>query len=95
MGRTVLALAEGDDPTELIALYDMSRLDQGGRFINVACAVAPNGIDGLPGDGPWLLAWGSGRYRDSDVCLGALPLSDIENPAAWRFFTSGRYRILI
>jgi Domain of unknown function (DUF4185) len=87
MGRTVLALAKNGDPTDLIALYDMSRFDQGGRFINIACAVVPNGIDDLPGAGPFLLVWGSGRYRDSDVFLGAVPLNDIENPAAWRFFT--------
>jgi hypothetical protein len=87
MGRTVLTSAVNNDPTDLVALYDMSRLDRGGKFINVACAVAPNGVDGLSGAGPFLVAWGSGRYRDSDVFLGAVPLHDIRNPAAWRFFS--------
>jgi len=86
MARTVLASADNDDPTNLTAIYDMSRLDQGGKFINIACAVTSGGIEGLGDTGPFLLAWGSGRYRDSDVFLGAVPLKDIRNRDAWRFF---------
>lgn len=86
MGRTVLARAQGNDPTDLVALYDVARLDQDGKFINVACVTVEQGMADLPFDGPALLVWGSGRYRDSDVYLASMPLNAIENPAAWHFF---------
>ena len=87
MGRTVLARARNNDPTDLVALYDVSRLDQDGKFINVACVIAPQGMSDLPFGGQTLLVWGSGRYRDSDVYLACVPLGAIEDPSAWRFFT--------
>jgi hypothetical protein len=87
MGTTVLAKAIGNDPTNLAALYDMSRLDQGGKFINVACVPLLHGMRGLPFNGPAILAWGSGRYRDSDVFFGAIPFASVQDPSAWRFFT--------
>jgi hypothetical protein len=85
MGRTVLALAQEGDPTDLRWLYDVSVLRQGGRFINVACAVVDDGLAGLPFEGPALVVWGSGRYRESDVYLASVPLADIEQRSAWRF----------
>jgi hypothetical protein len=96
MARTVLARAIDNDPTNLQALYDVSRLDQGGRFINVACAKV-NAMPDLLFAGPALLAWGSGRYRDSDVYLACVPLASVEQASSWRFFTgldpaSGRPR---
>ena len=41
--------------------------DLGGHFINVAPAIAPGGVPGLPFDGPAVLMWGSGHYRESNV----------------------------
>jgi Domain of unknown function (DUF4185) len=89
MGRTVLCRAEGGDPTNLHVLYDVSdiRRHPRGHFINVACVVVPEGLDGLPFRGPALLAWGSGRYRQSDVYLAAVPLERLGSRSAWRFFT--------
>jgi hypothetical protein len=87
MGRTVLARAQDNDLTDLVALYDVSRLDQDGKFINVACVVAAEGMQGLPFKSQSLLVWGSGRYRESDVYLACVPLNAIEDPAAWRFLT--------
>ena len=87
MGRTVLASAVNNDPTNLRALYDVSRLDQGGEFINIACIEVNQGFADLPFDEPGLLAWGSGRYRDSDVYLACVPLHSVENPSAWQFLS--------
>jgi hypothetical protein len=86
MGRTVLAIARNNDPTDLQALYDFSVLHAGGNFINVACVVSA-GLAGLPFEGPALLAWGSGRYRASNVYLACAPLSAARQPSAWYFFT--------
>ena len=87
MGRTVLAAARNNDPTDLEALYDFSVLHNGGKFLNVACATAPAGVTGLPFDGPALLAWGSARYRESNVYLAAVPLEAANQQSAWRFLT--------
>lgn len=97
MGRTVLAVAQDGDPTDLRWLYDVSVLGQGGRFINVACTVIADGLPELPFDGPALVVWGSGRYRESDVYLASVPLADIERRSAWRFlqgFAGGSQRPL-
>jgi Domain of unknown function (DUF4185) len=87
MGRTVLAAARNNDPTDLHALYDFSVLRQGGKFINVACVIEPNGVPGLPFTGPALLAWGSGRYRESNVYLACATLGAIQQQSSWHFFT--------
>jgi len=75
MRRTVLAIARNNDPTDLHALFDFSKLTEGGKFLNVACATAPNGAAGAPFEGPLLLAWGSARYRESNVYLACAPLA--------------------
>jgi hypothetical protein len=90
MGRTVLARAIDNDPTNLHVIYEMSSLPKGGRFINISCAVMPNGLSGLPFQGPALLAWGSGRYRRSNVCFACIPLNeatdDNTTQASWWYF---------
>jgi hypothetical protein len=87
MGRSVLASALNNDPTNLRMLYDVSRLDEDGKFINVAVAKVTHGLPDLPFEGPAMLVWGSGRYRDSDAYLACLPLESVEKPTEWRFFT--------
>jgi hypothetical protein len=87
MGRTVLATAHNNDPTDLRVLYDFSVLRDGGKFINVSCVIAPAGVTGLPLEGPALLAWGSGRYRQSNVYLACAPLGAVTQSSAWHFFT--------
>jgi hypothetical protein len=86
MGRTVLTAARNNDPTDLISLYDVSRLDHGGKFINISCAVVAARKE-LPFDSAALLAWGSGRYRHSDVFLACIPVRDVRTPSAWRYCT--------
>jgi hypothetical protein len=87
MGRTVLAIAHNNDPTDLQALFDFSVLRNGGKFLNVACVVVPEGIPGVPFTGPALLAWGSGRYRESNVYFGCAPLASANQASTWHFFT--------
>jgi hypothetical protein len=86
MGRTVLAVAHNNDPTDLHSLYDFSVLRQGGKFINVACSIVEQELLELPFKGPALLAWGSGRYRESNVYLACVPLAQVRDLSAWRYF---------
>ena len=87
MGRTVLAIAHNNDPTDLHSLYDFSVLRRGGKFINVACSIVKQGLSGLPFKGPALIAWGSGRYRESNVYLACVPLAQVRDDLfAWRYF---------
>ena len=48
MGRTVLAAARNNDPTDLHALYDFSVLRDGGKFLNVACVIPPQVLEAFP-----------------------------------------------
>lgn len=102
MGRTVLAKAIDNDPTNLRMLYEVSALIKGGKFINIACLTAglPNswspaveGLpEGLPFNGPALLVWGSGQYRQSGVSFACVPLDAIEEGmSAWQFFAGFRF----
>ena len=86
MGRSVLTRAVNGDPTDLVALHDLSDVRSGGRFVNVSCVVTEGGLPGLPFRGPALVAWGSGLYRASDAYLAAVPLGSVEDRDAWRWF---------
>lgn len=85
MGRSVLTRAAHGDPTDLTWLYDLSDVRRGGRFVNVSCVVRDDAPVGLPFRGPALLAWGSGRYRASDVHLACVPLGSVEDRDRWRY----------
>ncbi len=61
-------------------------MNDGGRFINVAPVVERGGHPGLPFPGGAVLMWGSGRYRDSDVYLAAVPLDGVEERDAWWYW---------
>ena len=63
-----------------MVLYDFSNARRGGKFINVSCVVADDGVAGLPFDGSALLVWGSGLYRASDAYLACAPLGDPSRP---------------
>jgi hypothetical protein len=87
MGRSILSIARNNEPTDLHALWDFSVLADGGKFLNVALVVRPNGVPGLPFTGPALLAFGSGRYRQSNVCLAAAPLASAAQQSSWHFYS--------
>jgi hypothetical protein len=80
MGRTVLARSD-DDGASFRPVRDFSS----SRFINVAPVPVEAG-PGLPSDGPGVLLWASGRYRQSDPRLAFLPASGVEDPGAARYF---------
>jgi len=86
MGRSILTRAVNGDPTDLVCLYDLSIARRGGKFINVSCVVADEGVQGLPFRGPAVLVWGSGLYRASDAYLACVPLGDVEDRRRWRFW---------
>jgi hypothetical protein len=87
MGRSVLTRAAGDDPTDLVYLYEVSNDHRSGKFINVSPVVVDRGLAGLPVGGAALLVWGSGRYRASDPYLACVPLDRVEERTSWRYFT--------
>jgi hypothetical protein len=74
MGRSVLAVSD-DDGQVFRQVYDLSA----DRFINVALWKVDS----------WLYIFGSGKYRESSVCLARVELKDVERRDALRFF-SGR-----
>jgi hypothetical protein len=86
MGRSILTRAVNGDPTNLVCLYDLSIAREGGKFINVSCVVADDGVEGLPFGGPAVLVWGSGLYRASDAYFACVPLGDVEDRSRWRFW---------
>ena len=53
MGRSILTRAVNGDPTNLSCACTTSRSPaEGGKFINVSCVVADDGVEGLPFGGP-------------------------------------------
>ena len=85
--RSLLSIARNNDPLDLHALWEFSNLDAGGKFITVALVVRPNDVPGLPFTGAALLAFGSGRYRQSNVCLAAAPLATASQQSSWYFYS--------
>ena len=53
----------------------------------MACVEVPEGIPKAAFAGPAVLAWGSGRYRESDAYLACAPLGSVTQQNAWHFFT--------
>jgi len=83
MSRSVLARSS-DNAQSFSKIYDFSS----NHFINISADLMPDeamvGLD--PSPGGWVLLFGSGKWRKSDIYLAAAPLADIENPDALRFF---------
>lgn len=58
----------------------------GGRFIKVSPRRAPAGLAGLPGQGEFVLMWGTGHYRKSRAYLAAVSAADIEKQESTSYF---------
>ncbi len=84
MGRSVLARSDNNGLTFTL-LHDISRY----KFINVSTTIVDAQEHGLPGHGPQLVIFGSGRYRSSDVYLAVKPAAKIEEPGGLLFYTGG------
>jgi Domain of unknown function (DUF4185) len=57
-----------------------------GRFIKMALHEQPGPVAGLPNDGPFVLMWGTGYYRHSDVYLAIVPAAGFETGKGTRYF---------
>jgi len=57
-----------------------------GRFIRMSMHAQPGTIAGLPSGGPFILTWGTGRYRESDAYLSIVPASQFEAGKGIRYF---------
>ncbi|MGH3685684.1 MAG: DUF4185 domain-containing protein [Pseudonocardiaceae bacterium] len=84
MGRSILARSENDG-LDFTLLYEVSRY----KFINVSTMIVDAHEHGLPGDGPQLVAFGSGRYRSSDVYLAVKPAAKLGEPGGFLFYSGG------
>ena len=58
----------------------------GGRFIRLSMHSQPGPIAGLPPGGPFILTWGTGRYRESDAYLSIVPVGQFEAGKGIRYF---------
>lgn len=83
MGRTVLARSDDSGVSFGSPLFDLSR----DKFINLSLQVVDNSsFPGLPQRfGQGLLIWATGQYRKSNVYLGFVPLTSIEDRSAYLF----------
>ncbi|HET9258072.1 MAG TPA: DUF4185 domain-containing protein [Pseudonocardiaceae bacterium] len=85
MGRSIVARSDNDG-TDFTLLHEISRY----KFINVSAQIVDAKEHGLPGVGPQLVVFGSGRYRSSDVYLAVKPASAISEPGGFLFYSGGR-----
>lgn len=83
LGRSVLARSD-DNGRSFKLVYEASR----SKFIELGAQVVENAdVPGLPRDqGKGVLLWGTGQYRRSDPYLAYVPLDEIEDRSAWKFF---------
>jgi hypothetical protein len=84
MGRSILAKSDNNG-LYFTLLYEVSRY----KFVNVSTAIVDAHEHGLPGDGPQLVVFGSGRYRSSDVYLAVKPAAKLDEPGGFLFFAGG------
>jgi hypothetical protein len=84
MGRSILARSDNNG-LDFKLLYEVSRF----KFINASTMIVDAHEHGLPGDGPQLAVFGSGRYRSSDVYLAVKPVAELEEPGGFQFYAGG------
>ncbi len=58
-----------------------------GRFLKMSLHEQPGPIPGLPAGGPFVLIWGTGAYRESDLYLAIAPVGQFESGAGTRYFS--------
>ena len=57
-----------------------------GRFVKMSLQVMVHPIRGLSAGGPFVLMWGTGRYRQSDAYLAVVPTASFESGQGTRYF---------
>src|SRR5262249_22272834 len=84
MGRSILARSDNDG-ADFRLLHEISRY----KFINVSAEIVDAEQHELPGAGPRLVVFGSGRYRSSDVYLAVKPATSLTEPGEFLFYSGG------
>ncbi|MGH3821830.1 MAG: DUF4185 domain-containing protein [Pseudonocardiaceae bacterium] len=84
MGRSILARSDSNG-LDFTFLYEISRH----KFVNLSTMIVDAREHGLPGNGPQLVVFGSGRYRSSDVYLAVKPAAKLEEPGGFLFYAGG------
>jgi hypothetical protein len=64
-------------PTAFRPLRTISQRPDG-KFLKMSLRLQPEEIPGLPDGGPFVLIWGTGQYRHSDVFLSIVPAAQFE-----------------
>ncbi len=87
-GRTTdrSVLTKFTPPAKFEPLHTISQLPTG-RFVKMSMHVEPEPIKGLPSDGPFVVIWGTGVYRTSDVYLSIVPAANFESGQRTRYFS--------
>ncbi len=75
--RDVAVLTRYTPPATFQPLRTMSRLPTG-KFITMSMHLQTGEIPGLPPGGPYVLVWGTGKYRESDAYLSIVPAASLE-----------------
>jgi hypothetical protein len=72
-------------PSTFQPLRTISELPAG-RFIKMSMHDEPGPIAGLPPGGPFVLTWGTSKYRESDAYLSIVPVAQFETGKGTRYF---------
>jgi hypothetical protein len=72
-------------PSTFQPLRTISQLPAG-RFIKMSLHAEPAPITGMPTGGPFVIIWGTGDYRKSDVYLAIVPAANFETGQGTRYF---------
>jgi len=81
--RTVLTKFTA--PATFRTIRTISQLPEG-RFIRMSMHTEPGPIAGLPSGGPFVLTWGTGKFRESDAYLSVVPAGEFESGKGIRYF---------
>jgi hypothetical protein len=65
-------------PSAFQPLRTISRRPDG-KFIKMSLHTQPGAIPGLPDGGPFVLTWGTGYYRHSELYLSIVPAAQFED----------------
>jgi hypothetical protein len=57
------------------------------KFITQSLHLQPGPMPRLPPGGPYVIIWGTGKYRKSDAYLSIVPVADFETGKGTRYFT--------
>ncbi len=66
-------------------IRDISQLPAG-HFVKMTLRLAQQGVTGLPGPGPYILMFGSGKYRGSNAYLAVTPAQSFTTGEGTRYF---------